>query len=84
MTLVKVKGRDNRTVILQASLMIVTSNCQNIFIEQATGYCMSAYLTTAVVYICQMLMKVFPSEDVIKLFFFSPGLQSKKLECFPQ
>jgi hypothetical protein len=84
MTLVKVKGRGNRTVILQASLMIVTSNCQNIFIEQATGYCMPAYLSTAVVYICKMPMKLFPSEDVIKKIFFSPGLQSKKLECFPQ
>jgi len=32
----KAKTRANKTLILQVSLMIVTYNCQNIFIVQAT------------------------------------------------
>ncbi len=35
-TLTKAKARANETFIVQASLMIVTYDCQNIFIVQAT------------------------------------------------
>ncbi len=41
MTLAKAKARANETFIVQASLTIVTSDCQNIFIVQATGLSMS-------------------------------------------
>jgi hypothetical protein len=37
MTLAKAKARANETFIVQASLMIVTYDHQNIFIVQATG-----------------------------------------------
>jgi hypothetical protein len=37
MTLAKAETRVNKTFIVQASLTIVTYNCQNIFIVQATG-----------------------------------------------
>jgi hypothetical protein len=37
MTLAKAKAKTNETFIVQASLMIVTYDCQNMFIVQATG-----------------------------------------------
>ncbi len=37
MTLAKAKAKTNETFIVQASLMIVTYNRQNMFIVQATG-----------------------------------------------
>ncbi len=37
MTLAKAKARANETFIVQAPLTIVTYDCQNIFIEQATS-----------------------------------------------
>jgi hypothetical protein len=37
MTLAKVKAKTNETFIVKASLTIVTYNCQNMFIVQATG-----------------------------------------------
>ena len=38
MTLAKAKAKANETFIVQASLMIVTYDRQNIFIAQATGF----------------------------------------------
>jgi hypothetical protein len=37
MTLAKAKTKTNETFIVQASLTIVTYNCKNMFIVQATG-----------------------------------------------
>jgi hypothetical protein len=37
MTLAKAKAKTNETFIVQASLTIVTYDCQNMFIVQATG-----------------------------------------------
>jgi len=37
MTLAKAKAKTNETFIVQASLTIVTYNCQNIFIVQVSG-----------------------------------------------
>jgi len=37
MTLAKAKERANKTFIVQASITIVTYDCQNIHIVQATG-----------------------------------------------
>ncbi len=37
MTLATAKAKTNETFIVQASLTIITYNCQNIFIVQATG-----------------------------------------------
>jgi len=37
MTLAKVKSLANKTFIVQVSLTLVTYDCQNIFIVQATG-----------------------------------------------
>ncbi len=37
MTQAKAKAKTNETFIVQASLMIVTYDCQNMFIVQATG-----------------------------------------------
>ncbi len=39
MTQAKAKARANRTFIVQASLTIVTYDCQNMFIVQATERC---------------------------------------------
>ncbi len=36
-TLAKAKAKNNETFIVQVSLMIVTYDCQNMFIVQATG-----------------------------------------------
>ena len=41
MTLAKAKARTNETFIVQASLTIVTYDCQNMFIVQATGFSVS-------------------------------------------
>ncbi len=39
MTLAKAKAKTNVTIIVQASLMIVTYDCKNMFIVQATVGC---------------------------------------------
>ncbi len=36
MTLAKAKARANKTFMVQASLMIITYDCQNVFIVQGT------------------------------------------------
>ena len=38
MTLAKAKAKTNETFKVQASLMIVTYNCKNMFIVQATAH----------------------------------------------
>ncbi len=38
MALAKARGKTNETFIVQASLTIVTCDCQNMFVVQATGH----------------------------------------------
>jgi hypothetical protein len=44
MTLAKAKAKTNETFIVQASLVIVTYNRQNMFIVQATGFVLQAHV----------------------------------------
>ena len=57
MTLSKAKDMADITLIVQASLTIVTYNCQNIFIVQATGFFCS--VLAKFVYIGHCLTLVF-------------------------
>ncbi len=49
MILAKVSARANETFIIQASLTIITYDCQNIFIVQATGLSFTSQLCKGVI-----------------------------------
>jgi hypothetical protein len=51
MTLAKAKAKANETFIVQASLTIVTYDCQNMFIVQATGACTFKPFTAVINYV---------------------------------